>query len=64
MKKTILLNAQFYWTNDFTKRSFREKKNEKNVNWTIILENQRYNFLTVEKKNERTAWNKAERVDL
>ena len=27
----------FNWTNDFTERSFSEKTNEININWTIIL---------------------------
>jgi len=33
----LSMNEQFNWTNDFTERSFSEKKNEIDGKWTKIL---------------------------
>ena len=48
--KTFLLNKRFYWTNDFTERSFSEKWTD--GKWTIILKTNKINFFN-DWKNDR-----------
>ena len=53
-ERTISLNELFYWTNDFTKRSFNEKTNEIYGKSAIILRTNELDiFWAIEKRLSR-----------